>query len=139
MKTEINRYYLEIYSSDQLKDSKKLSQDNLIEYLNPPDFQLNRFFYKNVGKKHGWVDRLAWTDNQWKNYVFSSTVETFVLKNKKNMAGYFELIHHKERNEIEIAYLGLLEEYINKKLGSILLSSAIKKAFLNFFEKSFFY
>tara|TARA_B100001175_G_scaffold304854_1_gene301303 strand:+ start:1452 stop:1955 length:504 start_codon:yes stop_codon:yes gene_type:complete len=130
VKTEINRYYLEIYSSDQLKDSNKLSQDNFIEYLNPPDFQINRFFYKNVGKKHNWVDRLAWTDNQWKNYVFNSTVETFVLKNKNNMAGYFELIHHKERNEIEIAYLGLLEEYINKKLGSILLSSAIKKAFL---------
>ena len=33
--------------------------------------------------------------------------------------------------EIEIAYFGLLEEYHNKKLGSYLLSMAIKKSFEN--------
>ena len=38
--------------------------------------------------------------------------------------------YHKEKNETEIAYLGLLEEYHNKKLGSYLLSIAIKKSFL---------
>ena len=32
-------------------------------------------------------------------------------------------------NEVEIAYLGLLEEYLNQKLGSYLLSSAIKNSF----------
>ena len=130
MKETIDRNYLEIKSINALIESMPPELEDSINLVKTEDFQVNRFFYKNVGKKHGWVDRLAWTDNQWKNYVFSSTVETFVLKNKKNMAGYFELIHHKERNEIEIAYLGLLEEYINKKLGSILLSSAIKKAFL---------
>ena len=45
------------------------------------------------------------------------------------MAGYFELIKHKDKNEVEIAYLGLLEEYQNKKLGSFLLSEAIKNSF----------
>ena len=46
------------------------------------------------------------------------------------MVGYFELIHHHNNNEVEIAYLGLLEEYINKKLGSHLLYIALKKSFL---------
>ena len=46
------------------------------------------------------------------------------------MAGYFELIFHKEKKETEIAYLGLLKEYQNKKLGSFLLTSAIKILFL---------
>ena len=50
------------------------------------------------------------------------------LKNQNDLVGYFELIIHQD--EIEIAYLGLLEEYQNKKLGSLLLSSAIKKSFL---------
>ena len=45
------------------------------------------------------------------------------------MAGFFELILH--QNEIEIAYLGLLEAYQNKKLGSYLLSSAIKNSFFS--------
>ena len=43
--------------------------------------------------------------------------------------GYFELISHKDKKEVEIAYLGLLEEYYNKKLGSYLLSAAIRNSF----------
>ena len=34
-----------------------------------------------------------------------------------------------EKNETEIAYFGILEEYRNKKLGSYLLTKAIKKSF----------
>ena len=56
---------------------------------------------------------------------------TYVLKFKDDLAGYFELILHPEKEEVEIAYLGLLEEYQNKKLGSHLLSSAIKNSFIN--------
>jgi len=36
---------------------------------------------------------------------------------------------HGEKKEVEIAYFGLLEEFQNKKLGSYLLSQAIKKSF----------
>ena len=39
------------------------------------------------------------------------------------------MIFHTEIKETEIAYLGILEEYQNKKLGSYLLSEAIKKSF----------
>jgi ribosomal protein S18 acetylase RimI-like enzyme len=45
--------------------------------------------------------------------------------------GFFELIHNLENQEIEIAYFGILEEYQNKKLGSYLLSEAIKVSFKN--------
>ena len=58
-------------------------------------------------------------------------VKTFILKDENEFAGYFELILHKNDNEVEIAYLGLLEEYQNKKLGSYLLSTAIKNSFLD--------
>ena len=34
-----------------------------------------------------------------------------------------------KKKEVEIAYLGLLEEFQNKKLGSYLLSEAIQKSF----------
>jgi ribosomal protein S18 acetylase RimI-like enzyme len=55
--------------------------------------------------------------------------ETYVFKFKDNLAGFFELISHSEKKEVEIAYFGLLEEFQNKKLGSYLLSQAIKKSF----------
>ena len=95
------------------------------------NFEINKFFYKNIGKKHHWVDRLLWTNEQWINYTSDEKLKTYVLQKNNDLAGYFELISHTEINEVEIAYLGLLEEYQNKKLGSYLLSSAIKNSFLN--------
>ena len=130
MNTEVKRYYLEINSFSELKETKLTTKDCQIFNVNPPDFQINKFFYKNVGKNHHWVDRLIWAESEWIKYVNDSKVDTYILKNLEDIFGYFELIHHKSNNEVEIAYLGLLEKYINKKLGSYLLSSAIKKSFL---------
>ncbi len=130
MTKKIERNYLEINSLENLKDSSIIPENCLIELVDPSDFQLNKFFYKNVGKKHHWVDRLVWTEKQWIKYTSDEKVKTFVLKKNTDLAGYFELIFHREKDEVEIAYLGLLEEYLNKKLGSFLLSIAIKKSFL---------
>mgnify|MGYP001298406680 CR=1 FL=1 len=129
MTQKIKRNYLEINSLQDLKEVSKSSTDLTLNLLDPIDFQLNKFFYKNIGKKHKWIDRLIWTENQWIDYVSNKNVKTFLFKCKEDLAGFFELILHSEKKEIEIAYFGLLEEYQNKKLGSYLLSEAIKKSF----------
>ena len=129
MKKEIERNYLEINSLEELNETNILSEDYSIKIVEPRDFQLNKFFYKNVGKNHHWIDRLIWTDQQWSNYTSDDKVKTYILKNKDDLVGYFELIYHKDKEEVEIAYLGLLEEYYNKKLGSYLLSAAIRNSF----------
>ena len=126
---EVKRSYLEINSPQDLKEVSKPLEDYSLNLLDPINFQLNKFFYKNVGKKHKWIDRLVWTETQWINYVSNKNVRTFIFKNKEDLAGFFELIFHPEKREIEIAYFGLLEEYQNKKLGSYLLSEAIKRSF----------
>jgi ribosomal protein S18 acetylase RimI-like enzyme len=126
---EVKRNYLEINSIKDLQESKQPSEDYIVDLIEPTDFQLNKFFYKNIGKKHKWIDRLIWTEQQWIKYVSNKNVKTFVLKNKKDLVGFFELIIHAEKKEVEIAYFGILEEYQNKKLGSYLLSDAIKKSF----------
>jgi len=129
VKEEVKRNYLEINSLKDLKESDKLFNDFSLVLLDPINFQLNKFFYKNIGKKHKWVDRLIWSEQQWIDYVSRSNVKTYVLQNKGDLVGFFELIFHLEKKEIEIAYFGILEEYQNKKLGSFLLSQAIKKSF----------
>ena len=129
MTEEVKRNYLEINSLHDLNESKKPSEDYEVNLIKPTDFQLNKFFYKNIGKKHKWIDRLTWNEGQWIKYVSNKNVKTFVLKNKKDLVGFFELIIHTEKKEVEIAYFGILEEYQNKKLGSYLLSDAIKKSF----------
>jgi len=125
----VERNYLEINFLEDLKETNQSFDNFFIELIDPVNFQLNKFFYKNIGKKHKWVDRLIWSEQQWIDYVSSSKVKTYVLKNKDNLVGFFELIFHLENKEVEIAYFGILEEYQNKKLGSFLLSEAIKKSF----------
>ena len=131
MTEEVKRNYLEINSPKDLKEGNKLSEDYSLSLINPINFQLNKFFYKNIGKNHKWVDRLAWSEEKWITYVSSENVKTYVFKFKDDLVGFFELIFHQEKNETEIAYFGILKEYQNKKLGSYLLSEAIKKSFEN--------
>ena len=45
----------------------------------------NKFFYKEVGKKHRWVDRLIWNEQKWIEYVSREKVKTYVLKNKDDL------------------------------------------------------
>ena len=129
MNKKVDRNYLEIQSLDDLVESKSPSDGFLVKLINPPNFQLNKFFYKNIGKKHRWVDRLVWTDKQWIDYTVDKKVKTYVLKKQEDLVGYYELISHLDQKETEIAYFGILEEYQNQKLGSFLLTSAIKNSF----------
>ena len=131
MTEEVKRNYLEINSLKDLKEGNKPSENYSLSLIDPINFQLNKFFYKNIGKNHKWVDRLSWSEEKWINYVSSKNVQTFVFKYKDDLVGFFELIFHSEKKETEIAYFGILEEYQNKKLGSYLLSEAIKKSFKN--------
>ena len=130
MTQEVKRSYLEINSIQELELVPKPSKDYSINLLDPVNFQLNKFFYKNIGKKHMWVDRLAWLESKWIDYVSDKKVKTYVFKYKNDLAGFFELIFHYEKKEVEIAYFGLLEEYQNKRLGSYLLHEAIKRSFI---------
>ena len=131
MNKKIERNYLEIKSIKDLNDSKFFLDGYSVEFVEPTDFQLNKFFYKNIGKDHHWVDRLVWTDKKWIEYTSNKNIKTYIKKKKDDLVGYFELIMHDHQNEVEIAYLGLLKEYQNQKLGSYILSSAIKESFIN--------
>ena len=125
----IERYYLEINSIEDL-NSKPVSHQNFtLTEENNYKFNLNKFFYKQIGKKHQWVDRLVWQDKNWMDYVSNKNLKTFILQKEKDLIGYFELIFN--NNDCEIAYFGILEEYIGRGYGGFLLSEAIKIGFKN--------
>ena len=129
MTEKIFRKYLEIKSINDFNEVKKPSNNYSIELTNPKDFQLNKFFYKNIGNKYQWVDRLSWTDQNWIDYISDKRLSTYILKENDEIAGYYELIIHHNTRDAEIAYFGILEEYFGKKLGGYLLSEAISKSF----------
>ena len=129
MNNQVERSYLEIRSINDLVVKNQPFNNLYLEKINPPDFQLNKFFYKEIGKKHSWTDRLVWNDKKWIDYLENSRVSTYILKHNKDFIGYFEQIFDKEKLDCEIAYFGILEEYIGKHLGGYLLSEAIKISF----------
>ena len=124
----VERNFLEIRDVKKLKVNSTKKIKLLVKKINP-DFQLNKFFYKQVGKKHRWLDRLSWSDQKWINYISNKNLETYLITEKEDLAGFFELLYNPELKETEIPYFGLLEEYIGKGIGGYALSEAIKRCF----------
>jgi ribosomal protein S18 acetylase RimI-like enzyme len=129
MNEKILRNYLEITSLKDFKEVKKPSGNYSVKLAEPKDFQLNKFFYKNIGKKYHWIDRLVWSELDWTIYISNKKLFTYVLKDNNEFVGYFEMLFDEKVENSEIAYFGILEEYHEKKLGGYLLSEAIKVAF----------
>ena len=128
MITKVDRKYLEINSPDEINSSEPMINCK-IEVKNPPDFQINKFFYKQIGKSYRWIDRLVWDDVKWMNYINNSNLETYVLTENEELIGFFELLFHLELRKCEIAYFGILDQYIGQKYGGYLLSEALKLGF----------
>ena len=131
MITRVDRKYLEINSPEEINISDNPQSSCKIEKKNPPDFQINKFFYKQIGKSYRWIDRLIWSDTQWMNYINNSNLETYIMSENEELIGFFELLFHPETKNCEVAYFGILDQYIGKKYGSYLLSEALKLGFRN--------
>ena len=90
------------------------------------EYQFNRFLYQLVGAAWQWTDKQGWSDTQWRDYVESGQLRTWVLYCAGTPAGYFEL--HKQDEAVEIRYFGLSERFIGQGLGGYLLTEAITLA-----------
>ena len=129
MITRVDRKYLEITSPGEIKLSSKPKGICKISIKNPPDFQINKFFYKQIGKSYRWIDRLIWDDLKWMNYTKNTNLETYIMTDNDELIGFFELLFYPETRKCEIAYFGILDQYIGKKYGGYLLSEALKLGF----------
>ena len=124
MISRVKRYFLEI------KDFSKPLELSLPEKYHiilddKKDFQINKFFYKQIGIDHYWRDRLLWSDKEWSKYVSNRNLETHILKKDDNLVGYYEQEYHPESNEVELINMGILKEHRGLKLGSFLLNHAV--------------
>ena len=128
MMIPVQRNFLELKDLKNLK-TNSINENKYTVKKIKPDFQLNKFFYKQVGKNHRWIDRLSWSDKKWINYISNRNLETYIISEFDELVGFFELLYNPELEETEISYFGLLEEYIGKGIGGYALSVAIKKSF----------
>jgi len=118
-------WYLQMLSPEELIPKALLPETRLLR-LEIPLPSLNCFFYREVGKLWQWTDRLNWSEEEWRNWAESEKVQTWILYLSGTPAGYFEL--EDQEGDIEIAYFGLLPNFLGKGLGGGFLSAAIEKA-----------
>jgi GNAT superfamily N-acetyltransferase len=89
--------------------------------------ELNRFLYATVGAPWDWYMRLEWTWQQWQDYLDRATLHTWVAYQGATPVGYFEL-EEQAAGTVEIAYFGLVPEFIGTGIGKRLLEDTINKA-----------
>ena len=89
--------------------------------------ELNRFLYVSIGYRWCWHMRLSWSYRQWLDHLEDPAVATWIGYDGGNPVGYFEL-HRDAEGAVEIAYFGLLPQYLGRGLGKRLLDDAIVKA-----------
>ena len=112
---KVQRYFLD-YEFSKNDKIPEIKNENLFKFsLNEKkNYEINKFFYKQIGKEHFWRDRLIWTDKQWLKYSSNPLLETWILKNNKGeLIGYYEIEKH-ESKEFELINMGILSEYRSK-------------------------
>ena len=131
MISRIKRYFLEIKNFSNPIELN-LPENYQIFLNSKKDFQINKFFYKQIGIDHYWRDRLLWSDKEWFVYVKNENLETHILKKGKGedggFVGFYEQEYHPRTNEVELINMGILKEFRGLKLGSMLLNHAIASA-----------
>ena len=126
---KVQRFFLEI-KKKQFVDKFPSTPKKTEVYLDKEkDININKFFYRQIGKDHFWRDRLLWSDKEWHKYVKNVNLETGVMKSDEELIGFFEQEFHKKRNEIELIQMGIMKEHQGKKFGSFLLEYILNKAF----------
>jgi len=93
----------------------------------PPTISFYRYLYDSVGGNWQWRERRVMSDEQLGAIVQHPRVETHVLYASGTPAGYAELDRRQE-NEVELAYFGLIPDFIGRGLGEYLLNWAIDRA-----------
>ena len=125
---KVKRFFLEIKKKHFLNQPPHFPEKTKVYLEKKKNIDINKFFYKQVGKDHFWRDRLLWSDKEWQKYVNNINLDTGVLKVDQELIGFYEQELHKEKNEIELIQMGILKEYQGKRFGSFLLEYIIYKA-----------
>ena len=128
METHVTTYYLELRSVDELVPSTSDVPNLEIREARIASPELGRFLYTAVGRAWGWTDRLSWSHSRWMAHLERPEVEVWIAHLDGVIAGYAELERQPEES-VEIAYFGLLSQFMGKGIGGFLLSDTVQRAF----------
>lgn len=93
----------------------------------PPTVSFYRYLYNTVGEPWLWHERRRLSDAELGAAVTDRRVEVLVLYVSGTPAGYVE-IDRREAQATDLAYFGLIPDFIGMKLGPWLLDRGIRMA-----------
>jgi GNAT superfamily N-acetyltransferase len=125
--TRVVIYYLEMTDPNQFRPSLRRHPTAEIRQTAVACPEFNRFLYTAVGGEWHWHERLTWSYARWLQWLDRPSLETWVAYVKGSPAGYVELDSQPD-GSVEIAYFGLLPQFIGQGLGGQLLTFAIQRA-----------
>ena len=123
---QVTRTYLEMSSPADLRDGGEAPRGFVVHRVDPCPPSFFRYLYGEVGRVHHWTDRLGWDDQRIRDYL-TGPVTLWVAYVGGAPAGYFELKRW-EDGSVEVAYFGLLPEYVGQGWGKALLARAVREA-----------
>jgi len=126
MEIEVTTTELEMLSPREFKPKTPPRSEVAVIKVEIPTPAINHFFFVNVGRPWKWYSRLKWTLADWKALVEKETTPTWIGYIQGSPFGYIEL--DQQGDNVEIAFFGLLPQYVEKGLGGFLLSEAIRLA-----------
>jgi ribosomal protein S18 acetylase RimI-like enzyme len=132
---KVQRFFLELKKNKKINQTITYPKNVQIIVDTEKDININKFFYRQIGKDHFWRDRLLWSDKEWKKYINNKNLETGIMKIDNELVGFYEQEFHEDKNEMELIQMGILKEHQGKKLGSYLLKYIIQDTFNRDIEK----
>jgi len=98
----------------------------LLRALDPP-VHFYRYLYDAIGRDYHWVDRKRMSDAELRTTLVEERNELYVLYAEGCPAGMAEL-DFRDAASANIAYFGLIPEYVGRKLGYFFLYHAAMNA-----------
>ena len=119
--------YLEMMSPDQRTTPPEWTESAVVVRAECPTISFYRYLYDTVGADWDWFERRRLSNEALAAIIHDDAVEVFVLYVRGVPAGYVELDRRVE-GEVEIAYFGLVPDYIGRGLGPCLLGWGLDRA-----------
>ena len=121
----IIRTYLELDDPAALRPAGEPRLPNVdVTRIVPPDGEVSRWFYLEVGGPYHWNDHMDRSQYEWQ--AWADGVETWVATVGRERAGYYEL-RRDDDGGVEVAYFGLVGAFHGKGLGGHLLTHALRR------------
>lgn len=92
-----------------------------------PSVSFYRYLYNSIGRPWAWVNKRLVDDAELRDFIQDAKVELYVLSVAGVPAGMAQL-DRREPGIVDLAYFGLMPEFIGRKLGPYLLNWAIDQA-----------